>query len=304
MPVSATRSELLKKRLDRFTRVFRDAAPGDVPDLHDARVASRRLRELVPILQLEHSVARKLNRRLRRLTDRLGTVQELDVLVLLIDQLHAARRRGGGALARVGVHVARARDDARKRLLARVPVVEMSRLARKLERVARDLRKAEGASSKAAARSWRWAIEARVARRASRLSTVMDEAGALYAPERLHVVRIAVKKLRYAVEVAAEAAGATDGAGLRALQRGQDLLGRLHDLQVLIERVRRAQASLTPPSVTVWREFDALIGSLEDECRRLHARYVRMRGALEAIAERRGPRPDVSRSGAPTRSAG
>jgi CHAD domain-containing protein len=304
MPVSATRSELLKKRLDRFTRVLGDVEPGDMPALHHARVASRRLRELVPVLQLENGVARKLIRRLRKVTERLGTVRELDVLVVLIDELHGGRRRGTGALARVGVQMVQARDEARERLLAHLPVAEMSRLARKLDRVAGDLRKAEGASSKATARSWRWAIDARVARRASRLSAAMDEAGALYLPERLHVVRIAVKKLRYAVEVATEAAGAQDGADLRALKRGQDLLGRMHDLQILIDRVRHAQALLTPPSVTVWRDFDALIGSVEDECRRLHARYMRMRGALEVIAEQRSKQPYVPAPGARTRRAG
>ena len=192
-----------------------------MPALHNARVASRRLRELVPVLQLESGVARKLNRRLRKVTGRLGTVRELDVLVLLIDELHGARRRGTGALARVGVQVVRGRDEARKRLLAHLPVAEMSRLARKLDRVADDLRKAEGASSKATARAWRWAIDARVARRASRLSAAMNEAGALYLPERLHAVRVAVKKLRYAVEVATEVAGARPGADLPGARRGR-----------------------------------------------------------------------------------
>ena len=43
---------------------------GDVDALHRARVASRRLREVLPVLQLDSDVARKLNRRLRKITDR------------------------------------------------------------------------------------------------------------------------------------------------------------------------------------------------------------------------------------------
>jgi len=275
-----------------------------MPALHNARVASRRLRELVPVLQLERGVARKLSRRLRKVTGRLGAVRELDVLAQLIDELHGARRRGTGALARVGVQVAQGRDEARKRLRADLPVAEMSRLARKLDRVAGDLRTAEGASSKATARAWRWAMDARVARRASRLAAAMDHAGALYLPERLHAVRVAVKKLRYAVEVATEAAGARPGADLRVLARGQELLGRMHDLQVLNEHVRRTQASLTPSSVTVWRDFDALIGSIEDECRRLHARYMRMRDALGAVAAPHAQQTSVPTTRAQTRRTG
>ena len=304
MPVSTTRSELLKKRLDRFTRVLHAAEQGEVRALHQARVASRRLRELIPVLQLESGTAHKLGRRLRKVTTRLGTVRELDVLLLLIDELHVTGRRGSGALGRVGVAVSKARDVARKRLFVHLPIAEMSRLARKLDRIAAELQHAERASSKTAARSWRWAIDARVASRASRLSAAMAEAGALYLPERLHAVRIAVKKLRYAVELSTEAASETAGADLRVLTRGQELLGRMHDLQVLIDRVRQTQASLTPPSVTVWRDLDALMTSLEDDCRRLHARYMRTRDALGAVAERRSEQPHVPTTRAQTRRAG
>lgn len=292
MPVSTTRSELLKKRLDRFTRVLPGVEEGDVRALHRARVASRRLRELIPMLQLDRQVARKLGRRLRRVTTRLGTVRELDVLFILIDELHVSRREWSSALGRVGMTVSKARDEARKRLFARLPAAEMRRLARKLDRVVDDLRTMETSSSKAAARGWRWAIDARVARRAGRLSSAMHEAGALYLPERLHTVRIALKKLRYALELSAEgAAGKAAEADLRALKRAQELLGRMHDLQMFIERVRQVQASLAPPSVTVWRGLDALRAALEDDCRRLHARYMRGQDTLTDLAGRLGDQP-------------
>jgi CHAD domain-containing protein len=304
MPVSATRSELLRKRLERFTRVLGDVGPGDTPALHHARVASRRLRELVPVLQLESGTARKLGRQLRKVTARLGTVRELDVLRLLIDELHLSHRSSSAALARVGMTVSQARDEARARLFADLPIAEMSRLARKLDRIVGEVHHAERASSKTAARSWRWAIDARAARRASRLSDAMAAAGALYLPERLHAVRIAVKKLRYAVELATEAAGGKPGADLRTLKRGQELLGRMRDRQVLIDRVRQTQASLTPPTVTVWRALDALMTLLEDDCRRLHARYMRTRDALGAVAARHGGQPPVPTTRAQAHRAG
>jgi CHAD domain-containing protein len=304
MPASTTRSELLKKRVDQFTRVLRAVEKGDVRALHQARVTSRRLRELVPMLQLDRHTARKLGRKLRTVTTRLGTVRELDVLLLLIDELHVSGRPGSRGLARVGVRVSKRRDEARKRLFAHLPVTEMARLARKLDRIVDHLRDLEASSSKSAARSWRWAIEARVAGRSSRLLSAMDDAGAMYLPERLHAVRIAVKKLRYGVELAGEAAGAEPGEDLRVLKRGQDLLGRMHDLQALIDRARQTQASLAPPSVTVWRELDTLVGTLEDDCRRLHARYVRLRDALGELAQRRGDHPHAATVRAQARRAG
>ena len=78
-------------------------------------------------------------------------------------------------------------------------------------------------------------LAARLAEAApQRLTAAIDEAGQMYAPERLHQVRIAAKKLRYGLEIAS-------GVGVRAgAPRGcarsselQDLLGRMHDLQVL-----------------------------------------------------------------------
>jgi hypothetical protein len=80
------------------------------------------------------------------------------------------------------------------------------------------------------------------------------------------------------------------------LKRGQALLGRLRDFQVLIERVRRVQASLTPPDLAEWRELDTLVTALEHSCRRLHARYVRERAALTVVCDRLGVRPSAGRS--------
>ena len=203
------------------------------------------------------------------------------------------------------MRVAKGRDEARKKLFAHLPVAEMTRLARKLDRIVAELKEAERASSKSAARSWRWAIDARVAKRAANLSAAMNDAGAIYLPERLHAVRIAVKKLRYAVELSSEAAGEHGGAAdLRVLKRSQELLGRMHDMQMLIDEVRQTQASLAPPSVAVWRDLDALGTSLEDDCRRLHARYMGQRDALCAVAERCGDRPNPQTGRAQARQAG
>jgi CHAD domain-containing protein len=297
----ATRSELLKRRLDAFSRALKAIERDDVRALHRARVASRRLRELLPVLQLEPGAARKLQRRLRKVTSRLGAVRELDVLLMSIDELHHARRARGGALGHVGVAVSKDRDRARKRLAARLPVASMLRLARKLERVVGSLQVEEAGLTRAHDRLWRSVVDARVVKRAARLSGAMDEAGAVYLPDRLHGVRIALKKLRYATELAQETMGERDPARLRLLKRGQDLLGRIHDLHLLMDRVRRVQASLTPTTLMEWRDLDALTVSLEDDCRRLHARYMAVREPLAAIA---GSVQTRLRSPAATRRAG
>lgn len=284
MRTSPSRYTLLQSRLDRLVRLVPGVEAGEVPAVHQARVASRRLRELLPVLQLDAAATRKLGRRLRKATRGLGTARELDVLQLLIEELHESGRYRPRVLQHVREDIRTTRADMGKRF--RTLASDLGRILRKLEAAAAVLEGAEGSRD----RGWRWALDARVARRAVALRKVVDEAGAVYLPERLHAVRIALKKLRYGVELCTEAAGDRTNADLRALKRTQELLGRMHDLQLLIDRVRDAQASLAPTDINTWRDLDALVISLEGSCRQLHARYVRQRAALAAICDRLGGR--------------
>jgi CHAD domain-containing protein len=253
---------------------------GDVRALHQTRVASRRLREILPVLQIDSDAARRLGRRLRKVTRQLGGVRELDVLSLLVDELAASGRYDGQVIGRVGAFIGDERKRARNRLLDKLPLGEFRRIAGKLDRIAEDLK------TRKPSRGWRWAVDARVTRRALALKTALADAGALYLPERLHVVRIALKKLRYAREVDAEAAGADRRSELRSLKRGQDTLGRLHDMQVLIDRVRQLQASLAPSDALMSRKLDTLMIALENDCRRLHARFIHQRRTVVAACDR------------------
>jgi len=280
------RSKLVRRAVDRLTRPLPALEQGDVAALHRTRVASRRLRELVPMLPIAGDAGKKLGRRLRKITRRLGSVRELDVLLILIDELHRSRREHREALSRVAIAVARARDESRKRLFNRLPIAGLWRIAKKLERLADDLDDREESDATAATRAWQAAVDVRVAQRAERLTAAIDEAGAVYLPGRLHAVRIAVKKLRYATELGTEIAGVKATHDIKILRRAQDTLGRLHDLQMLVDRVREAQAALTPPSVPLWRALDALVTALDNECRRFHARYMRLRPDLQTVAVR------------------
>jgi CHAD domain-containing protein len=235
------------------------------------------------------------------LTRRLGRVRELDVLLLLLDELQESGRYPGAALQRIKDEVAPKQEKARADLVDREIGADLRKVARKLERIVAAL--GEETDSPEQLRGLRWAVDARVTRRASALVDAMDEAGNVYLPERLHAVRIAVKKLRYAAEIAAEIPGVESHADVAILKRSQDLLGRLHDLQVLVDHVRQVQGSLTPPDVIAWRELDTVVAGLEASCRRLHARYVRERAALAELCGRETTRVKTDRA-ASTRKAG
>ena len=294
MPVSSSRYELLRKPLMRFIRTFRGVSKGQEKALHRARVASRRLREVLPVLQLDSDVTADLTRRLRKVTSRLGPARELDVLLHQIDELQKSGHFDPGSLSRVAAAVAKRRSAARKRLLAKLPVATLRRVASKLAKIADQLAREEDGPvrSRAATRGWRWAIGARIARRAASLKAAIDDAGSVYLPERLHAVRVAVKKFRYAVELEHEISSDEKlTPHLRLLTRNQELLGRLHDRQLLIEQVRQVQASSTPPDLGSWQRLDTLSTTLENECRRLHARYLRDSTVLAAVCERVPGRP-------------
>ena len=108
----------------------------------------------------------------------------------------------------------------------------------------------------------------------------------MYLADRLHTLRIAVKKFRYALELVAEAEHSPRAAEIRLLRQVQRILGRMHDLQVLGDRVRRVQASLPPGDITVMHDLDTLLNQVENACRRLHAGYVRRRSALLDVCSR------------------
>jgi CHAD domain-containing protein len=279
-------------RLTAFAREIDDVVGGSVDALHRARVASRRLRELLPLLGLDGDSARKLNRQLRKITRQLGDVRELDVLIKLIDELERSRRYSPAALTTLSQVIGRKRDAARERLAAKLPASKLIRLANRLERAVRS-RESAGAKVRErdpihARRAWLFALDARLARRAARLHETIAMAGALYAPEPLHDVRIALKKLRYTAELSLEAGRLRAAGDVATLKASQDLLGRLHDYDVLIAAGRDVQASLVRPELNGWRELTRLVHRIEDECREMHARYMRDRAALLAIATRIG----------------
>lgn len=280
MSASRRRADLLQKRLEQFTRLLHELPEGDVRALHRTRVASRRLREILPVLQLKHDLAERLGRRLKHVTAELGRVRELDVLLALLVELRDSGRHDMLALRRVVTALASEQAEVRERLESRLPIGELRRIARKLEKVGDDLR------DRKPSRGWRWAVDARVTRRAETLLQALDAAGSIYLQERLHHVRIALKKFRYALEISGEAAGVRMSADLRTLKRGQDVLGRLHDLQVLIDRVRQIQPVVALPDVAAWRRLDTLVMSLENDCRRLHAKFLHRQPKVRAICER------------------
>jgi CHAD domain-containing protein len=269
---------LLLQRLARaLERYVPAAVAGDDRGVHQARVTSRRLRESVPVLAtgLEGSKAGKAQRKIRRLTRALGTVRELDVTLALLDQLARSPHLSRTAVEDVRAHVIAERDSRRGEMLKRLDRVNIEKLGRRLASVG-------DALDQAAEEPWRKALGRQLLKRSRRLRTAIEAAGHIYAPEGLHQVRIAAKKLRYGLELAADSGTKQAAPHVRTIKRAQDMLGKMHDLQVLETHVAAVQAEPHPGRTPSRTALEELARNIEDQCRHLHGRYV---ASLPALRE-------------------
>lgn len=271
MSPAVTPATLVGRRIRALRRNLPGALEGRPTELHRARVASRRLREFLPLML---SVPGKTKRRVRRLTRVLGRVRELDVALELLEKETFADAAPRIAVVTVREHVRAAREERRERMLRKLRDINLKKLDRGLDQLLALAREDNP--------SWRRTLAVRLTRRAKRLRDAVGAAGAIYLPDRLHAVRLAVKKLRYALELAAEA-GAPDAAALAVVvRRTQERLGHLQDRSVLLREVLAAADQSQDEAVR--HGLTLLGGEVERRTRELHAQYVAHRDELLHVA--------------------
>jgi len=126
-------------------------------------------------------------------------------------------------------------------------------------------------------------------------------------PRKLHDMRIAAKRLRYALEISRPALGPGAADGLRTAKALQELLGDIHDCDEMLPRVCRYAKNLraadvedlrrragrnprdlkpelasTAPNLDSYRGLEALASHLAARRGVLFARFTREWGRLEA----------------------
>lgn len=281
MERSALSVAILRQRLISLMTAMPAAQSGDETSVHQARVASRRLREALPVMSTRadtHALGR-LDRRVRRITRALGPVRELDVALLLLAELEGRGAASAAAIHRVREAVMAERQKRRRDMLDEITPSRLDQLRKRLVEAAAP---APPASSPTSAVT-EAAVQA--GKRARRLCLAIERAGGIYLADRLHRVRIAAKKLRYVLEIQRELTHSRSRVHLNRLKTQQDLLGRMHDLEILIDRTRDVQATLPARNRRGMADLDALIRVLEDECREGHAAYMHARPALLKLCE-------------------
>ena len=279
-PRSAPRA--LRRRAATALRRRRDVRRRGTPDdVHDLRVAGRRLQEAIDLLAFALPARERLRarRRVKRIRRSLTGVRDADVQVALVESL--AGRLGPAAAAplaplraQLRARAAAARDALRREGEGLSVRGLRPRLGALLKQLPPIPRRALVAATRAALR-----------RRAAEVARARVRALGGGARE-MHALRIAVKKYRYTLEFMEEIGLGRHGTALVEARRLQETLGCLHDLDLLLALGRRAPGRAAPGVTALLRRERRPV---LEAARALVAAFVpkrpgRSRGAARGVA--------------------
>jgi CHAD domain-containing protein len=237
-PALAVIARIARRQLRAADEAWERLSRGhDAEALHAFRVALRRLRSTLQAYrpQLDGIVRPKDRHRLRRLADATGPARDAEVQLARLRELRA--ELGADARAATAPLVRRLRRlmrdgyaTANDTIAARYP-----RMARALDR---RLRRVEIPSD---APPFGMVLGRFIAMHTGGLRPLLEHVPAPDATRALHQARIEAKRLRYVLEpVRRDLPGST--VLVHRLERVQDLLGEVHDFQVLERTLATARA--------------------------------------------------------------
>ena len=217
----------------------------DIEALHDMRVASRRVREAMRIFEpcYETKTFRKHYRGVRRVTRTLGAVRNFDVC---IDFFSKFRKRleepdAKEAAAYLLKQKKKARRQARKRMLRKLDKLDLKGMKKPLRAFLSDpVRGAEGEDPDMVTRA-QVIVEDRLDDLFGYREAIEEESDV----DALHQMRIATKRLRYAMETLYIVFKDKEFDELYDTVRGmQELLGDIHDLDVFVDMVGEVRGEI------------------------------------------------------------
>jgi len=260
---------------------LRETVPGVLDGLassvHDARIATRRIRELLPLLgdPKRRKPIEDLSKRFKRLGRSLGRVRDADVRVMLLASLETRVPHAAPALVLLRQKREEERLDLLRKLVKKLERLEAVRMVEMLDQHRLAFPGAFAWSVRAGS-TWRHDLRYTLRERAAATAEAIEHATGVYFPHRVHGARIAIKKLRYAMEIAHDT-GAERSAAIRELKKAQDLLGDLHDRQELIDNLTETCPADNPE---IANQVSLLKQVVEAECHELHSKYLARRHAI------------------------
>jgi len=276
MTVMATVNGLILSNIEAVRSRLALVRDGDRDAIHDARVATRRLRAVLPLLGVGAAIAvvEQATPMLRGLGRALGRAREEDEALRLIDEIERRSPAAAAAAATLRARLLPRQMRRRRRLIKTIESLDLDVLDR-----LRDAARPSGFSRPWAADPARSALRGAVGRRTGVAERKVHHAGGVYFPNRAHRARIAIKKLRYLAELMDKNDRVRKPA-VRALKNAQEMLGSIHDREMLLGRLSQV---MEEEEVQGARELARV---LEAESRALFENYRAMRPAvLSACAD-------------------
>jgi CHAD domain-containing protein len=267
----AGRKLLLKDYIAMLDHEAGSRTGEDIEDVHDMRVATRRMRSALRLLEpyYKSKPIRTFRTQLSKVADALGEVRDLDVLI------HDLEKYGDknelSLAAAIGLLDAE-RVEARHNLNRALDRRDYARFVEAF----RHFLLTPGAKARPVDPDALTPSQVR-----HLLPTlVYEHLGAVRAydsaidegdPATLHALRIEFKRLRYLVTFFAEVLGATTKDFLKDLKAIQDHLGRLQDIQVATDRLEDLLPHLSDEDAAA---LSAYLDSLNAESEDLNAQFA------------------------------
>jgi CHAD domain-containing protein len=243
---------------------------GDSESIHQARIATRRARAALKMVDRDDTDRFELCRRLGRM---LGKVRDLDITQEVFQTLSTRVPTASYAIAAARRSVERDQQQARRRFAKALDHLELRPLLQMRERPL--------ITAVSFWKDWRRSVVTEMLARQQALCDAVERAPAVYMPNRIHRVRIAIKKLRYTLEVTDATGIRVDIRMMRDLRKIQDLLGRVHDIDVARRVVRRLDGTDKAIAAEITL-LDAVMGA---DCVALHEKYLARRDRIRAACD-------------------
>lgn len=253
-------------------RLLPDVRDGQTEAIHQARVVTRKLRAAIPFLEAAGVLdeASALPAALKKAGRALGAARDLDVAIELLNAIETRSPSTAAAAATLRAHLMPERAHRRRQLIKQLESLDLESLLKPtVTAIGRRSTHRVRSTDPRAARAVIHAIPDRT----EAVTTAVTHATGVYFPNRAHRARIAVKKLRYLVELLGDRRGG-DRPSLRPLKRVQETLGGIHDHEVLLRRLDDFARTETIPGA---RELFAV---LDAECRVRFEKYRALRSDL------------------------
>jgi CHAD domain-containing protein len=248
-----------------------------VETVRQVRVASRRLRVFVQLFgaDLPPKTARRTRRALRHIGRTLGPLRELDAHVQMLDALRAdaTTPEQRVAVEHVLEQVEQRRDRIEARTRKKLATTDWARLREDLEEV---IDRVVGPLVRTEIDATAWARQ-RLWPRLEQAFAGMPDPSATTELEALHEIRIAAKRMRYAIDLVRPALGDAERALRSRLRATQRVLGAHRDTTQLHAVLTELQGDLES------RGRVALSAALAGRIDRLEARRARARGRIGPV---------------------